>query len=432
MADPLVSVSIPSYNHARWLPRAIESVLAQTYPSIELIVVDDGSSDGSLAIARSYEAAHPDTIRVLTHPGGRNLGISATVNRGCQQARGSYWGGLPSDDELCPHKVECQVERLEADPELVFVYGYSEPIDSDGRRLPGHGLLGGEIGVSPRPIERLLRSNIVPGLTGLVRVSAMRTPPPVVHQERLVYSDWDFWIRLAARGRVGLVARPLARSRIHDYNTSFGSEPRVDQLRHLAVLERVSADADQIDGLLAVPATRAVLELELALRHHALGNLAAAAARLSSAFTADPSLEHDPDRLWAWLLAVSDPATPPCSRRGHTAALRWIESGGGGAPTPAATPEANFPIWAYAQLRPRTRALLAQRLAFLQIAQAAYAAEREGDLRTARALALRCAIKAPGNLRQPAFQHLLARLALGRTLTAGIRAWRGARQPFVS
>jgi glycosyltransferase involved in cell wall biosynthesis len=88
--QPRVSVCVPSYNHARYLPDTIESVLGQTYRDFEVVVVDDGSTDDSLAIAESYAARHPDRVRVFTHPGRRNLGISETVNLAARLSRGEF------------------------------------------------------------------------------------------------------------------------------------------------------------------------------------------------------------------------------------------------------------------------------------------------------------------------------------------------------
>lgn len=87
MHDPKVSICVPSYNHARFLPMALESALAQTYDDFEVVVVDDGSTDDSLAVAQSYAARHPSKVRVFTHPGHRNRGISETVNLAFEKAR---------------------------------------------------------------------------------------------------------------------------------------------------------------------------------------------------------------------------------------------------------------------------------------------------------------------------------------------------------
>ena len=109
--DPLVTVVIPSYNHACFLGAAIDSVLAQTYRELELVIVDDGSTDDSLLIAQSYAERFPTTIRVLTHSGRQHRGISATINATLVAARGEYWSAFASDDLLAPTKL---AERLRA------------------------------------------------------------------------------------------------------------------------------------------------------------------------------------------------------------------------------------------------------------------------------------------------------------------------------
>ena len=103
--EPRVSVCIPSYNHAPYLPAAIESVLGQTFADFELVIVDDGSTDNSLEVAETYAARHPSKVRVHTHPGRLNRGISETVNLAYRLTRGEFWMGVPSDDVLHPDKL---------------------------------------------------------------------------------------------------------------------------------------------------------------------------------------------------------------------------------------------------------------------------------------------------------------------------------------
>src|SRR5205807_7803351 len=121
---PLVSVSICSFNHLRYLPAAIESALGQTLDDIELIVVDDGSSDGSLAVVEQYAAAD-SRVGVVTHPRHANLGPAASGNLARSLARGKYQIGLSSDDVLYPDALEREVDLLERRPALGIVYGYA-------------------------------------------------------------------------------------------------------------------------------------------------------------------------------------------------------------------------------------------------------------------------------------------------------------------
>jgi len=121
--QPLVSVIIIFWNADRFLKEAIESVFAQTYRAWELLLVDDGSNDGSTAIARSYAERDSQHVRYLEHPGHVNRGMSASRNLGIHHAQGQYIAFLDADDVWLPHILEEQVAILEACPEAAMVYG---------------------------------------------------------------------------------------------------------------------------------------------------------------------------------------------------------------------------------------------------------------------------------------------------------------------
>ena len=110
---PTVSVIIPTYNRAHLLPRALESVLAQTFEDLEVLVVDDGSTDGTEAVVTGYD----DRVRYLRQP--QNAGVSAARNRGLREARGEFVAFLDSDDEWFPEKLARQVERFRELPDRV-------------------------------------------------------------------------------------------------------------------------------------------------------------------------------------------------------------------------------------------------------------------------------------------------------------------------
>jgi len=120
---PRVSVVMPVYNAERFLGEAVESVLRQTYGSWELLLIDDGSTDGSRALAERYAAEHPERIRFLHHPGDGNRGASATRNLGIAHARGEYLALLDADDVWMPEKLERQVPLLDAHPEVGVLCG---------------------------------------------------------------------------------------------------------------------------------------------------------------------------------------------------------------------------------------------------------------------------------------------------------------------
>jgi glycosyltransferase involved in cell wall biosynthesis len=145
-AVPTVTVVVVFYDDQRFLAQAIDSVFRQTFPAWELLLVDDGSTDGSTEIARRVAAANPGRVRYLDHPDHTNRGISATRNRGIADARGRYVAFLDSDDVWLPEKLGEQVALLEAHPDVGLLFGASrywwswageESLDRDRVLHPG-------------------------------------------------------------------------------------------------------------------------------------------------------------------------------------------------------------------------------------------------------------------------------------------------------
>jgi glycosyltransferase involved in cell wall biosynthesis len=120
---PRVSVLTPFFNAEKFLTETIESVLAQDFSDFELLLVDDGSTDASTAIARDYAKRHPSRIRFLEHEGHRNRGASASRNLGLREARGEFVALLDADDVWMPNKLSEQVKIMEAHPQLGMVCG---------------------------------------------------------------------------------------------------------------------------------------------------------------------------------------------------------------------------------------------------------------------------------------------------------------------
>jgi len=125
-ALPLVSVIIIFFNAEKFFDEAIASVFAQTYPNWELLLVDDGSTDNSPAIAWRYAERFPDQVCYLEHADHQNHGMSATRNLGIRRASGAYIAFLDADDVWLPHKLEQQVALLAAQPTAGMVYGRTQ------------------------------------------------------------------------------------------------------------------------------------------------------------------------------------------------------------------------------------------------------------------------------------------------------------------
>jgi glycosyltransferase involved in cell wall biosynthesis len=133
VSAPLTSIVIPCFNHARFLPEAIESALAQTTGPLDVVVVNDGSTDDTSAVARGYAA-----VRLVEQP---NRGLSAARNAGLAAARGTYVVFLDADDRLLPEAVAIGVARAERDPSVALVAGRCRPIAEDGTVRTNHAPL---------------------------------------------------------------------------------------------------------------------------------------------------------------------------------------------------------------------------------------------------------------------------------------------------
>ena len=120
-----ITVAIPAYNAERWLRETLDSAFGQTFPAHEIIVVDDGSKDGTEEIARSFG----DRVRYIKQP---NQGVSAARRTAIREATGDWIAFLDSDDLMAPEKLEKQVALIEANPSLVVVYSAFTYLYEDG------------------------------------------------------------------------------------------------------------------------------------------------------------------------------------------------------------------------------------------------------------------------------------------------------------
>ncbi len=195
LADPLLSVVIPAYNRATIVPRAISSVLAQTYQDWELIVVDDGSKDRTDLAVKAFGDSR---IRYLRH--SQNRGQSAAQNTGIRAARGKYVAFLDSDDEWLPDKLAGDVKAFGATPGAGMAYSGKRLVDESGRvllvRMPT---------LRGRVYEDLLAWDFIGTCS---RVTARKDVLDAVHgfDESLVNcQDWDLWVRMAMVAEVAAV-----------------------------------------------------------------------------------------------------------------------------------------------------------------------------------------------------------------------------------
>lgn len=199
---------MPAFNAEAFVGEAIDSVLGQTYPHVELIVVDDGSTDGTAGVVQRYGSR----VRYFRQVNARQ---AAARNTGIRHVQGEYVAFLDADDVWAPDKLEKQMRRLLGEQGLGFVYCSIEQVDASGRRL------GYRRGKRGRIAADLLLGETIGGVCGST---------PLVSRARLdevgdfdaalpPCEDTDFFVRVACRYPVDFVDEPLVKHRIHGGNS---------------------------------------------------------------------------------------------------------------------------------------------------------------------------------------------------------------------
>lgn len=205
--EPTVSIIIIFFNAAKFLEDAIESVFTQTLREWELLLVDDGSTDASVAIAFRHVQLHPDRVRYLQHSGHINRGMSASRNLGLTYARGDFVAFLDADDVWLPEKLTEQLRDLEACPEAAMVYGpgqywYSwtgDPADGARDFIQDLGVQVEGLFQPPSLIPVFLsRSECTPGVCGvLARREKLLEVGAAEESFRGMYEDQALFTKLA-------------------------------------------------------------------------------------------------------------------------------------------------------------------------------------------------------------------------------------------
>lgn len=210
MTPNLISTIIPVYNRPARLREAVASVLAQDWRPIEILIVDDGSTDGGATwdAAQALGAQHPELIRTFHQP---NAGPGAAREHGRQHARGEFIQYLDSDDLLLPGKFRAQVQGLRADPGAGISYGLTLARDeATGAERPTHGTQLAREALLPA----IWAERIWPTLTPLYRRSV--TDAIGAWKPRRILEDWDYDLRAGLLGgRLHYVPQPVAIVRMH-------------------------------------------------------------------------------------------------------------------------------------------------------------------------------------------------------------------------
>lgn len=243
-ALPLVSVAIVTYNQVAFLREAIDSVLAQDYLNLEIVVADDGSTDGTRELVLEYADAYPGRFVPALSP--VNGGITPNQNRALQACTGKYIAWLAGDDLFLPGKISRQVAFMEANSDHAIVYHDLDVFESStGESIRRFSELD-----RPRigDIRTLVRHG---AFNGAVSNMVRRSASPASFDARIpVASDWLYFVDcLMDGGKIGYLPEILGRYRRHDRNVTTGTarEPALRELQdHLFSCESILSRAPQL------------------------------------------------------------------------------------------------------------------------------------------------------------------------------------------
>jgi glycosyltransferase involved in cell wall biosynthesis len=217
MSAPKISVVIPTLNSARFVGEAIDSILKQSVPVGEILVVDGGSTDETPAIVR----AKSGLVQVLSQEG---RGRAGARNTGLRRATGDFIALLDSDDLWAADKLAIQFDFLREHPEVEFVFGdMANFTDGESEDVPEildakvHDYLKQNPANPLRMLECLLKLNLIPTSSVLFKKTCLQSVG-FMNEEFTHCEDYEYWLRFAENSRMGFVAQILARRRLHGSN----------------------------------------------------------------------------------------------------------------------------------------------------------------------------------------------------------------------
>ena len=217
MPMPLVSAIVPTYNAERFLAQALDSALAQTFTDFEIVIVNDGSTDTSAAIAAAYAARHPHIVRVIHQP---NQGLCHARNTALASARGKYFALLDADDVWLPHHLADCVALLERRPDLALVHADIERIDTNGKSLGRATRYWDRMTLDPFNALYLRREHVCCPTAVFRREAIERVGSFDPQFNRLGCEDRDLWLRISDVARIAFIDDLHAQYRLHGSNMS--------------------------------------------------------------------------------------------------------------------------------------------------------------------------------------------------------------------
>ena len=229
--NPKISVIIPTYNRAWALQRSLDSVLAQTFEDFELLIVDDGSTDGTQELLQTFDDSR---ICVITT---QNQGVSCARNTAIERVRGEWIAFLDSDDQWLPHKLALQWERLQQHPQLQVIHGeeiwFRRGVRVNPRRR--HAKSGGWIFAQCLPLCLISPSAVMIHRKVFERVGCF-------DPQMTVCEDYDLWLRITPFYEVGFITDPIINKYGGHSDQLSGRYPAMDAFRVKAIQKILQCD----------------------------------------------------------------------------------------------------------------------------------------------------------------------------------------------
>jgi glycosyltransferase involved in cell wall biosynthesis len=218
---PLISITIPSYNHEKFVEECLDSVLAQDYPNKEIVIINDGSKDNTSAVIKNWIEKNGDKISI-TYVERENRGIPKTANELIGLAKGDYLVALASDDKLLPESIMKRYEFLRDNPQKLAVIGDCEMIDEEGT-VHYKSAIESVYKISRNSYktdegikEQILFFRLVSGPVLMVKKEIYSIIG--MYDEGIKAEDYDSYLRMAAKNLIGFVDMPLGQYRQHKKN----------------------------------------------------------------------------------------------------------------------------------------------------------------------------------------------------------------------
>jgi len=233
MIRPLISIIIPCYNQGKYLEETVKSALASSYRPLEIVLVNDGSTDNSMEIAKKLEVNHPE-IQVIAQPNG---GVAKARNNGIAHAKGKYILPLDGDDLIAENYIQDAIETLESNPEVKVVYCQAVKFNEQSQK-PWK--------LKPFSRHQLAKDNMI-FVAALFRKSDAEAVGGFSEDMKMGREDWEFWIKMLKNGGeviqlpfVGFFYRLTPTSKRKKTGTNQKKRERIAYLnaKHLDFFER--------------------------------------------------------------------------------------------------------------------------------------------------------------------------------------------------